>query len=273
MIWPARPLRSGAITAPSSLLRAGPSLCPASVLCRLRCPPLAALPLATRGPTSPISTGRRHRGDRFSCSMPAPATSSRHLYTGHRQGHTQAAPWLTTRHRHVLVPRVQRALGFDATVRTLDASAVIHTCSSSRRSPDPLVAGLLPQRSPPRLLTGAACGGLGSPPARRTRRTYLHRWHSTARAGDLLHHRHSPSGHTVACTFRLRHGAPLFSQVRMEPRAYQARTTRVSFNRLATENSGNGGAGGTSERFGIWRQATTHWSGPQWLLEGLQSDA
>ncbi len=29
-----------------------------------------------------------------------------------------------------------------------------------------------PQRSPPRLLTGAARGGLGSPPARRTRRTY-----------------------------------------------------------------------------------------------------
>ena len=26
--------------------------------------------------------------------MPAPATSSRHLYTGHRQGNTQAVPWL-----------------------------------------------------------------------------------------------------------------------------------------------------------------------------------
>ena len=48
----------------------------------------------TRGPTSPISTGRPYRDDRFSCSLPAPATSSRHLYTGHRQGHTQAAPWL-----------------------------------------------------------------------------------------------------------------------------------------------------------------------------------
>ena len=160
------------------------------------------------GQHAPISTGRHYRGDRFSCSVPVPATSSRHLYTGHRQGHTQAAPWLTTRHRRAHVPRVQRSLGFDATVRTLDASAVIHTCSSSRRSPDPLVAGLLPQRSPPRLLTSAACGGLGSPPARRTRRTYLHRWHSTARAGDLLHHHHSPSGHTAACTFHLRHGAP-----------------------------------------------------------------
>ena len=35
-----------------------------------------------------------------------------------------------------------------------DASAVVHTCSSSRRIPDPLVAGLFRNRSPPRLLTG-----------------------------------------------------------------------------------------------------------------------
>ena len=59
----------------------------------------------TRGPTSPISTGRRYRDDRFSCSLPAPTTSSRHLYTGHRQGHTQAAPWLRERQqRHSFVP-------------------------------------------------------------------------------------------------------------------------------------------------------------------------
>ena len=43
-----------------------------------------------------ISTDRRFRGDRFSCSMPAPTTSSRHLYTGRHQGHTQAAPRLRT---------------------------------------------------------------------------------------------------------------------------------------------------------------------------------
>ena len=77
-----------------------------------------------------------------------------------------------------------------------DASAVVHTRSSSRRPPDPLTAGLLPQRSPPRLLTDAACGGLGSPPARRTRRAHLHHWYSTLHAGDLLHRHHSTSGHT-----------------------------------------------------------------------------
>jgi len=89
-IWPARPLRSSPITGPSPLLRAVPPLCPAPVLCRSRCPPLAVLPLAARK----ALPGRRHQGDRFSCSMPAPATSSRHLYTGHRQGSTQATPWL-----------------------------------------------------------------------------------------------------------------------------------------------------------------------------------
>src|ERR1700687_5547135 len=53
---------------------------------------------------------------------------------------------------------------------SFDASAVVRTCSSSRRSPDPVSPGLFPERSPPRLLTGAASGGLGSPPARRARR-------------------------------------------------------------------------------------------------------
>src|SRR5680860_646680 len=80
VIWPARPLRSDPITGPSSLLRAVPPLCLASVLCPLRCPPLGVLPLVTGGQPSPIHAGRRYRGDRFSTSMPAPTTSSRHLY-------------------------------------------------------------------------------------------------------------------------------------------------------------------------------------------------
>ena len=98
--------------------------------------------------------------------MPAPAASSRHLYTGHRQGSTQATPPAEgTPSRRAFVPGVRRSPGFDAIVPPIDASAVVHTRSSSRRPPDPLTAGLLPQRSPPPLLTGAACGGLGSPPA------------------------------------------------------------------------------------------------------------
>src|SRR5271157_2536581 len=53
-----------------------------------------------------------------------------------------------------LVPRRDSCPGFDVVVHIFDASAVVYTCSSSRRSPDPLVAGLLPSRFPPRLLTG-----------------------------------------------------------------------------------------------------------------------
>ena len=65
-------------------------------------PPPGDIPLAfslstTRGPTTPISTGRHYRDDRFSCSMPAPATSSRHFYTGHRQDSHQAASWPCSR--------------------------------------------------------------------------------------------------------------------------------------------------------------------------------
>ena len=75
-----------------------PAPCPASVLCRSQCAPLAVLPLAASQAGLPSAADRRYRGDRLSCSVPAPATSSRHLYTGHRQGSMQATPWLRARH-------------------------------------------------------------------------------------------------------------------------------------------------------------------------------
>ncbi len=53
-------------------------------------------------------------------------------------------------------------------------------------------SGPFPQRSRPRLLTAAACGGLGSPPDRRSRRANLHHRHSTVHDNDLLHRHHSP---------------------------------------------------------------------------------
>ena len=102
--------------------------------------------------------------------MPAPAMSSRHLYTGHRRGHIQAAPRLRT-HRGGPLSRdhPQIPVSMPSLFR-FDASAVVHTCSSSHRTPAPLTARRQPQRSPPRLLTDAACGGLESPPPRRPRR-------------------------------------------------------------------------------------------------------
>ena len=110
-------LRSSPITGPSSLLRAVPPLCLASVLCRSRCSPLAVLPLAHPSEGDPADQVERYQGDRFSCSMPAPTTSSRHLYTGHRQGNTQAAPWLRAHpDGRAFVPGTLRLPGFDAIV-------------------------------------------------------------------------------------------------------------------------------------------------------------
>jgi hypothetical protein len=54
----------------------------------------------------------------------------------------------------VFVPRLGCCPGFGVIVEPFGASAVVYACSSSRRLPDPLVAGLFRSRFPPRLLTG-----------------------------------------------------------------------------------------------------------------------
>ena len=104
---------------------------------------------------------------------------------------TEGPPW------RAFVPGPPTDPGFDAIVvsfRCVSSGSHMFVFSSHTR---PATARRHPQRSPPRLLTDAACGGLESPPARRPRRTYLHHWHSTDRADDLLHHHHHfPSGHT-----------------------------------------------------------------------------
>ena len=81
--------------------------------------------------------------------MPAPAMSSRHLYTGHHRGHIQAAPRLRA---HRSEPLSQDHPQIPVSMPSLfrfDASAVVHTCSSSHRTPAPLTTRRQPQRSPP----------------------------------------------------------------------------------------------------------------------------
>src|ERR671935_3159528 len=46
---------------------------------------------------------------------------------------------------------------------------------------------LQPQRSPPRLLTDAACGGLEPLPAERLRRANLHLWHDWLLLGPIFY--------------------------------------------------------------------------------------
>ena len=177
--------------------------------------------------------------------MPAPATSSRHLYTGHRRGHIQPTPRLRA---HRSEPLSQDHPQIPVSMPSLfrfDASAVVHTCSSSHRTPAPLTARRQPQRSPPRLLTDAACGGLESPPPRRPRRTHLHHWHSTDRANDLLHHHHFPSGHTwvpIIRSWALTRGFALHPGTRNR---YEIRYTRTQHRPPSRQANDHGRVSGT----------------------------
>ena len=140
-------------------------------------PRLGTLPLAVSAACGPPSRGQPGTIAQLS----RPTLSGRQVLLFHASARDELTPPL---HRappgqhagrplaeggrqqaRAFVPEAMRSPGFDAIVPPIDASAVVHTRSSSRRTPDPLIAGLFPQRSPPRLLTGAACGGLGSPPA------------------------------------------------------------------------------------------------------------
>src|SRR4051812_30585409 len=56
----------------------------------------------------------------------------------------------------------------------------IHALSPCRSVPAGIIVPAFPQRSPPRLLTAAACGGLRSAPDCRTRRALLHLSYSCA---------------------------------------------------------------------------------------------
>ena len=170
-------------------------------------PRLGTLPLAVRAARGPPSRGQpgwiavHSRPSLSGRQVLLFRASARDELTPplHRAppGQHAGRPLAEGTHPRAFVPEALYPSGFDAIVPPIDASAVVHARSSSRRTPDPLTAGLFPQRSPPRLLTGAACGGLGSPPARRTRRTYLHHWHSTVHAGDLLHRLTPLSGRTT----------------------------------------------------------------------------
>ena len=177
-------------------------------------PRLGTLPLAVRAACGPPSRGQQG----WLALRSQPSLSGRQVLLFRASACDELTPPLHrappgqhagrplaegTPARRAFVPGVRRSPGFDAIVPPIDASAVVHTRSSSRRTPDPLTAGLFLQRSPPRLLTGAACGGLGSPPARRTRRTCLHHWHSTVHAGDLLRHLNPLSGHTAYRRFAI----------------------------------------------------------------------
>ena len=79
-----QPLHSSPVTGPSTLLRAAPPLCPASVLSPSRLEPLAASPFTSSDVT-------KHR---FSRSIRKPGRASRRLHAGCRSGSIRASPEL-----------------------------------------------------------------------------------------------------------------------------------------------------------------------------------
>ena len=101
-------------------------------------------------------------GHRFTRSAREPGPRSRHLHAGHRLANQQAPARL--------IPGPERFPGFDVT----HLLSTLHQRFACARLRDPYLprsrARLFPRRSPPRLLTAAARGGLRPPPARRPRR-------------------------------------------------------------------------------------------------------
>ena len=163
---PTSPLRSIAITPTSSLLRATPSQCLASVLRFLWGRHLnGSLRIETTGSRS---------------SVEKPGPGSRHRHAGHRlgslQGNPQTHPDGTTLRRfrcHVLVH---------------DESAVVHFRSSSWSTPVESCS-MFPQRSRPALLMSAVWGGLKPAPDSRLRRASRHLLYSLLRRTVVEPHR------------------------------------------------------------------------------------
>src|SRR5258708_3776979 len=133
-------LRSTGITPASTLLRGSPPLSGASVLSASRLEPLAPFPLASPGQ---VLTFRTRAWSSF-------APPIRRMPLGQSQDIPRADPggWVSLRFWHHLI----RFRHFS------DGSLALASLSRACRDHVPT----FPQRSPLRLLTAAACGGLGS---------------------------------------------------------------------------------------------------------------
>ena len=134
----------------------------------------------------PLASLPCHRHDRFPRSTQEPGSRSRRLHAGRRPSSRQVPLGL--------VPESYTNSGFDVTRICFDTSTAVHLRSTPRPSPDRVSPCLFPTRSPPRLLSAAAVGGLKPPPARRLRGTFPHLLRSMAAGEPALSS--APSWHT-----------------------------------------------------------------------------
>jgi hypothetical protein len=106
-----------------------------------------------------------------------PASARRQVHTFHTRAQTKLAPPPCRRPPGQSTGSRQARPGpvlqtrFRSHLSVFDTSSVDRSRSPSWPTPDALTGTPFPQRSPPRLLTAAACGGLRPPPAGRPRRT------------------------------------------------------------------------------------------------------
>ena len=153
-----RPLRSTGITPASTLLRGSPPLSGASVLSASRLEHARAFSLGIAGQVLTFRTRARLSFAPPTCRMPL----------GQSQCIPQALPgrWVSPRFWHRLI----------AFRHFCSGSLALASLNLACRNPVPA----FPQRSPPLLLTTAACGGLRSTPDCRLRRALLHLSYSCA---------------------------------------------------------------------------------------------
>src|SRR5829696_322090 len=152
--WTTRPLRSTPITRASPLLPGGPTSCPATVLDPSQFLLLEALPIPGHSTMTGSFEARISHVPHQSLSW-ARATSR------------PDATWPASKTPARLIPGQQLDPGFDV----VDTVSTCHRWFASARLPSPHLTPfrcLFRNRSPPRVLNAAACGGLEPPLAGRS---------------------------------------------------------------------------------------------------------
>jgi hypothetical protein len=154
------PLRSSPITGPSSLLRSGPPLCPASVRSPSRISRLGlSRPPATPGHNR--STGRRGRG----------TTGSHVPHRSPDQARATSMPdttWPISRHPPGSIPGWAGRPVSMPSIAVFDTSSVDRSRSPSRPTPDALTARLTPRTLTTTALDRSSSGWFAASPCRAT---------------------------------------------------------------------------------------------------------
>jgi len=147
--------------------------------------------------------------NRFPRSTPEPRPSSRHLHAGQHLANQQAParliPGQTGKPGSAVIQKLTTRHQWIACARLLGPYLTHST------------ARLFPQRSTPRLLTAAPCGGLRPPPAGRPRRTTSPNDGPAPPSLMQLPHQLSPIFYSSLLVAYVAHPVRAFSRLRISP--------------------------------------------------------